>query len=75
MTFSLLLTSVLVVVQIVAKIPERVTLPGSVSMFFFARALLILGVSTVVSAIASACGIDGPYSRFMKTGSHVDGTE
>lgn len=71
MIFSLLLTSSLVTVQALVKIPERSTpfdikwLPESTTIgsYVFARLLLVCGLSSLLSAIATACEADGPYTR------------
>lgn len=71
MMFSLLLTSLLVLIQALAKIPERSTLfdikwwPESTTIgsYVFARLLLVCGLSAFLSGIATACGVDGPFTR------------
>jgi hypothetical protein len=71
MIFSMLLASSLVLVQAFAKLAERssfdeiawLTSSAKFGSYIVARLLLVSGLSVIVSAIATAFGLEAPYSR------------
>lgn len=71
MVFSMLLAFSLVLVQAFAKLAERSSFgeiawqasSAKFGSYIVARLLLVCGLSMIVSAIATAFGLEAPYSR------------